>query len=139
LSEFFFSHLDGTNSSTHTEDLLKLELNGALEFLNFIFDFFVFSNGDRELADLGQDITEQLGDLLHQRFRSDQDVVGLAPLLNELLILVELLQTFDINVTNTELLGLFTMDSSSEDTNLKDKICKKSCLQIYWGRACWAI
>ena len=118
MSEFFFSHVDGTNGSTHTEDLLKLELDSALEFLNFILNLFVFSNSDGELADLGQNVTEQLGDLLHQRFGGDQDIVGLAPLLDELLILVELLQTFDIDVTNSELLGLFTVDSSTEDTDL---------------------
>jgi hypothetical protein len=118
LSEFFFVHSGNTDGGTHTEDLLQLESNGGLDFLNLIFDLFVFTDGNGEFADLVKGVTHKLGDLLHQGFRSKKDIERLSPLLDELLVLVEFLGTFDIDATNIDLLGLVTMDGSSDKANL---------------------
>ena len=118
LSEFFFREVNSTNGSTHTEDLLKLESDSGLDFLDLIFDLFVFTDGDGELTNLVQGVTHKLGDLLHEGFRSDQDIERLGPLLDELFILVELLSTFGIDATNIDLLGLVTVDGSTDETDL---------------------
>ena len=120
LSEFFFSHGSNTDGGTHTEDLLQLESDGGLDFLELFFNLFVFTDGDGEFADLVEGVTHQLGDLLHQGFGSEEDIEGLGPLLDELLVLVEFLGTFDIDATNIDLLGLVTVDGSTDKTDLSN-------------------
>jgi len=118
LSEFFFGHGSNTDSSTHTEDLLQLESDGRLDFLKLFFNLFVFTDSDGELADLVEGVTHKLGDLLHQGFGGQKDIERLSPLLDQLLILVELLGTIDIDATNIDLLGLVTVDGSTDKTDL---------------------
>lgn len=118
LSELFFSHISSADSGTHTEDLLQLELDGGSKFLDLISNLFVFTDGNGELTDLVQDVTEKSGDLLHEGFRSDKDIERLGPLLDGLLILVELLGGINIDATNTSSLSLVTMDGGTNQTNL---------------------
>ena len=118
LSEFFFVHGGDTDGGTHTEDLLQLESDGGLDFLNLFFDLFVFTDGDGELADLVEGVTHKLGDLLHQGFGGEEDIERLSPLLDQFLILVEFLGTFDIDAADIDLLGLVTVDGGTDEADL---------------------
>ena len=95
-----------------------MESNSALDFLDLIFNLFVFSDSNGELADLVKSVTHKLGDLLHEGFRGQKDIEWLSPLLDKLFILVKLLGSFGINAADIEFLGLVTVNGSSDKTDL---------------------
>ena len=43
-------HLDVTNSNTHTQDLLKLELDGGTNFVDLVVQIFRVRDGSWEFA-----------------------------------------------------------------------------------------
>jgi hypothetical protein len=139
LSQLFFSHFNSSDGGTHAENLLQLEFDGSFDFLNFILDFFVFTDRNGEFANFIQCVSEQFGNLLHQRFRSDQNIEWLGPLLDELLVLVEFLETIDIEVTNVAFFGLVAMDSGTDKTDLFKVRIFIDNIQISLGMACWGV
>ena len=80
--------------------------HSALDFSNLWLHGIVFRHGDWEFTNLDQDVTQESGDFLHQRLRSDQHIEGFAPLLNELLILVEFSETLLIDWFDSDGSGL---------------------------------
>lgn len=68
LSDLIFSEVISGNGGSQADDLLELELNGRLEFLNLGKDGLTLSDGKGELADLVEDITAESGNLFHERF-----------------------------------------------------------------------
>mmetsp|Transcript_74119 Transcript_74119/g.103035 ORF Transcript_74119/g.103035 Transcript_74119/m.103035 type:complete len:236 (+) Transcript_74119:341-1048(+) len=117
LSELLLRKSESSDGGTHAKDLLQLELDGGLQFLNLLSGGFVLSQSSGEFTDLRQSVTEQLGDLLHEGFGSNKHVIRLGPLLDELLVLVELLQTINIDAADLALLGLLAMGSGTDQTN----------------------
>ena len=79
----------------------------ALNFGDLWLHGVVLRHGDGEFSDLDQDVTQKSGDFLHQRFWSDQNVEGLAPLLDQLLVLVELSESLLIDWLDSNGCGLF--------------------------------
>jgi len=63
-----FSEVISSNGGSQADDLLELELNGRLEFLDLRKDGLTLSDGEGELADLVEDVTAESGNLFHERF-----------------------------------------------------------------------
>ena len=77
------------DGDTQAKNLLELELDGALDLVDLLLQVLVVRHGRGELARLGQTGAQQTWDLLDQRLGSQEGVVLLGELLDELLILVE--------------------------------------------------
>lgn len=104
-------HVDVTDGDSETEDLLKLELDGALDLGDLLAEVVRVGDGGGELTGLGETGAEQTGDLLDQGLGSEESIVLLGELLDELLVLVELLQILDSHVLELNLLGLIDVGS----------------------------
>lgn len=98
-------HLDVANSDTHAEDLLELELDGALDLGDLAGEVIRVGDGGGELAGLGETGAEETGDLLNEGLGGDEGVVLAGELLDELLVLVELLQVVGGHGVDTAVLG----------------------------------
>ena len=118
LSQLFFGLFYISDSSSQARGFLGLELDGVLDFGDFVEELFSFSHGDGELSELDEDIAQKLSDLLSNRVRCQEDIVFLCPLFNFGLILVESLKSINVNVWDFVSGSLFDMDGVGEDTNL---------------------
>jgi hypothetical protein len=121
LSEFFLAHVDGSDGGSHAVDLLGLELDGLLELLDLGVDLFSLDDVDGESVHLDEDVAEQLGGLLADTFGGEEDVVLLGPLLDFVLVLIEGLETVDVDVGNVEGLCFLDVDGVGKDANLNQK------------------
>lgn len=119
--EFFVVHVSFTDGTSHAGDLSELELNGSSG---------VVDGGDKGLS-LGDDGGEHLdsvkdgsddnGDSLQTGIGSEEEIELLGPLLDELLVLVELLKLIkggDIDI-ELVLLGLFLVLGISDEADLE--------------------
>jgi len=68
LSDLLVFEVGGGDGGGQADNLLELELDGGLEFLDLGLDGLTFGDGDGELADLVEDGTAESGDLLHEGF-----------------------------------------------------------------------
>lgn len=100
-NKLLLAHLDVADGDTHAENLLELELDGALDLVDTSGKIIGVRNGGRELSGLGQTRTQETGDLLDQSLGSDESIVLASELLDELLVLVELLQVISGHGVNT--------------------------------------
>lgn len=105
---------------------LKLEIeksskipDGLSDFLDFVEWLFGLSECEGELSDFDEYVSEESGDLFHERLTGEQDVVGFGPVFNQFLVLVELLQTVHVDAWNVVLLTLDAVGSSSDHRNRK--------------------
>lgn len=89
--------------------LLHLELDGALEVLDLLLHVVSVGQERRELSGLVQSRTQQSGDLLDQRLGSQESVVLLGQLLDQLLLLVQLLEVVGAHEWDALGLGLVAM------------------------------
>ena len=122
--QLVLSHLDVSDSNTHTQDLLQLELDGGLDFVDLTAKIFVvgdwgweFTSCEEEMLvkiiqrrkrikqTLGKTGTQETGNLLDQGVGSDESIVLACELLDQLLVLVELLQVISGHGVNTTVLG----------------------------------
>ena len=117
-----FSEVISGNSGSQADDLLELELNGRLEFLNLGKDGLTFSDGKGELADLVEDITAESGNLFHERFGADQGIIRLSPLLDEFSFLVEFLKTFSVNTGDASSFGFFAVLHGTDNSDFLVRI-----------------
>jgi hypothetical protein len=60
MSNLFFIHRAVSNSSTKTQDFLKLELNSSKSFLNLNPNIISLSDSNRELTPLGKERPTEL-------------------------------------------------------------------------------
>ena len=118
LSELFFSLFNISDSGSQARSFLGLELNGVLDFSDFVDELFSFSHGDGELSELDEDIAQKLSDLLGNRVRCQEEIIFLCPFFNFGLILVESLKSINVNVWDFVSSSFFNMDSVGEDTDL---------------------
>jgi len=109
------SHLDVANSDTQAKNLLKLELDGRLNFNNLVAEIFSVRDGGGELASLGETGAKETRNLLDERLGRQEGIVLLSELLDELLVLVELLQIVSGHVLELDL--LCTIDVSGISKN----------------------
>ena len=97
-----FRHVDVSDSDTETEDLLQLELDGRLDFGDLSGEILRVRDGGGELSGLGETRTQESicqymsravlyhnipRNLLDQSLGSEEGIVLLCELLDELLVL----------------------------------------------------
>lgn len=118
LSEGFLAHFSSSDGSTHAVNLLGLEFDGLLQLLDLGGDLFSFDDVDGESVHLDQHVSEKLGGLFANAFGGKENVVFLSPLFDFVFVLIEGLETVDINVGDTEGLCFLDVYSVSKDANL---------------------
>jgi len=121
LLKLLIVHLDVTDSLGHAGDLLKLELNGGTGVHDLLGEGLLVGDDGRESLDSGKDGSDNDGDLLQDGVGSEEKRVLLGPLLDKLLVLVELLELIkggDIDI-EVVLLGLFLVLSISDKADLE--------------------
>jgi hypothetical protein len=85
-------HITVSDGTSQTKNLLQLELDGGSDLDDLSGKVVRVGDGGRELSSLGETGSEQTRDLLDQSLRSQESVVLLGELLDELLVLVEPVQ-----------------------------------------------
>lgn len=112
-----FVHFDVTDGNSQTQNLLQLELDGRSDISDLLVQVVVVRDWGWELTGLRQLRTQKSWDLLDQDFGSDESVVLLSQLLNQLLVLVQLLQILNGHSIDTTGLSSVDVESVTEDTN----------------------
>lgn len=97
-----------------------MEFDGLLQLIDLGSDLLSFSQVDGETVHLNQSIAQKFGDLLSDRVAGQQDVVLLGPFFDFVLVLIEGLESFDIDVGDVVGGGFFDMGGIGEDANLSD-------------------
>lgn len=103
LHDVVFRHVDVSDSDTETEDLLQLELDGRLDFGDLSGEILRVRDGGGEFTSLGETGTQESDislspskkgydsyiprNLLDQSLGSEESIVLLCELLDELLVL----------------------------------------------------
>lgn len=127
LSNVVLTCLNIANSGSQARSLLRLELDGVLELINFGGDLLSFSKGDWESVHLDQDVAQKFGGLLSDGIAGQKDIILLGPFFNFCLILVKSLETVNINERDSVGSCLLNVCSVSENANLNEK---KSTLML---------
>lgn len=112
------SHVDVTDGDTEAEDLLKLELDSRLDLVDLGLDIIRVGDGGGEHTHLVELGTDETGDGLDEGISGQEGVVGGSPLLDRLLLLVELLQVIGRDTVNSELAGQVEVLLISNDADL---------------------
>jgi len=118
VDELIVVHVDVTDGNVEAEDLLHLELDGGLDFVNLGLHGLGMSQHGGELTSLVETGTEKSGNLLDDGLGSEEGIVALGKLLDELLVLVELLELIGRFGLNADLVGLIDMLSITDDADL---------------------
>lgn len=116
-NQLLVSHLDVTNGTAKTQNLLKLELNHAAELISLGSDLISVTDGSGEFTSLVQTGTQKSRNLLDQSLGGKESIVLLGELLDELLVLVELLQILNRLELHTSSLGLIAVESITENAD----------------------
>lgn len=112
------SHVDVTDGDTEAENLLELELDGRLDLSDLGLDVVRVRDGGGEHTHLVELGTDDTGDSLDESISGQESVVGRGPLLDRLLLLVELLQVISRDAVKSELLSHIEMLLISNDADL---------------------
>ena len=118
LSELFLAEVNGTDRSTHAVDFLGLELDGLFKFVDFVDDLLTFNQVDGEPVHLDQDVAKEFGGLFADIIGGQEDVILLGPLFDFSSVLIESLESVDIDVGDFLSLCFFNVDSVGKDTDL---------------------
>ena len=94
-----------------------MELDSVSDFVDLREDLFALSQSDGELAQLDQDVSEELGDLLGNGVGGQKDIVLLAPFFNFSLVLVEGLKSINVNEGNIVGSAFLDVDGVGHDTD----------------------
>jgi hypothetical protein len=86
--QLILSHADIADSDTHTENLLKLELDCGLDIGDLVGEVLSVGDWGWEFARLGETGSEKTRNLLDEGVRRDESIVLACELLDQLLILV---------------------------------------------------
>jgi len=109
LGQIIRVHVDVTNGNRQTQDLLHLELNGSLDFLNLGGHRLAVSQGGREFTSLVQTRAQQTRDLLDESFTREESIEFLGEILDQFLVLVQFLQSISIHAWDTSSGSFITM------------------------------
>jgi len=104
-NELILGHLDVSDSDTHAQNLLQLELDGGLDLGDLSGKVISVRDRGRELAGLGETWTQETRNLLDEGVGSDEGIVLARELLDELLVLVELLEIVGGHGVDSSVLG----------------------------------
>jgi hypothetical protein len=116
--QLFRGHLNVTDGNTQAQNLLQLELDGRADVSDLLLDVIIVSDRGRELVHLVQLGTQDTRNLLDDGISGEEGVVLVGPLLDDLLVLVELLQAVHINEVKTSSLGFVAVQSVSDNADL---------------------
>lgn len=116
-NELIFSHADVSDGDTQAENLLELELDGALDIGDLDGKILVVGDGSGELASLGKTGTQETRNLLDELLGRNKGVVLASQLLDELLVLVELLQVVDAHRLKAVVLGTVNVVLVTQDAD----------------------
>jgi len=121
LSQLFLSHILVTDSDGEASHLLQLELDGSSGFVHLVLDGLVVSEDLREHADSVEGWPKNDGDLLDESVSGEKHRVLLGPVLDQLLVLVELLQGVEVSNIDVQasLFGFLLMLSVGDKADLK--------------------
>ena len=104
--ELFVSHILTSGADTHVGDLSELELDGTTDVLDLENDGGVLVDHGGEHLNSVKNGSNNDGDLLEDGVGGNEEIVLLGPLLDELLVLVELLEGIEIGDINIDALVL---------------------------------
>jgi len=76
-----FSHLDVTDSNSQAKNLLQLELDGRLDFVDLLLQVLTVRDGGGELSSLGQTWSQKTRNLLDKGVGGEESVVLLGKLM----------------------------------------------------------
>jgi len=113
-----FSEADVSYGNTEAENLLELELDSALDLGNLFLEGLSVGDEGWELASLVKTWTQETRDLTKNDFGGKEGVVLASELLDDLLVLVHLLEGFNILVVKTGLGGSINVDLISKNAEL---------------------
>lgn len=118
LGEFIGSHVDVSDGNRQAQDFLHLELDGGLNFVDFLGHRLGVGEKTREFTSLVETGAEETWNLLDERLGGEEGVVFLGQLLHQLLVLVELLEGFGVHEWDIVGLGLVAMLLITENAHL---------------------
>ena len=108
-----------SNGNVQAHDLLHLELNGGLDLIDLLLHIITAGKKSGEFTRLGKTRSQKTRDLLDQVIGSNEEVIPLGKLLDQLLVLVEFLEVLDGHVVDSNTIRLFAMSGVSEDAALE--------------------
>ncbi|GMT00836.1 hypothetical protein PENTCL1PPCAC_23010, partial [Pristionchus entomophagus] len=117
-NELILRHINVSNGDREAQNLLHLELDGSLDLVNLGVERVGMRDDGRELSGLVESRTENTRDLLDERLGSEEGIVALGELLDELLVLVQLLEVVSVHAGKAAGIGLVTMLLISEHADL---------------------
>jgi len=119
--QFVVAHFDVSNGSSEAGNLLELEFDGGAEVFDLGGEGLVVGDNLGESLDSVQNGSADDRHLLQDGVRGEQDGVGLGPLFDEFLVLVELLEVVQGGVLNINvvLLDLFFVLGVSDNAKLE--------------------
>jgi hypothetical protein len=118
LDDEILSETDVTNGNSDTENLLKLELDGTLDGVDLLHHVLSGEEESWELSSLVQSWSQKTRNESENGLRGEEGVVLLGELLDELLVLVEFLQSLNITEVNSVLLGLVDVMGISQNAEV---------------------
>lgn len=118
LGQLVGLHANVADGDGQAEHLLHLELDGRLNLLDLANHRLLMRQQGRELAGLVQARAKQTRNLLDQRLRGQEGIIGLGQLLHQLLVLVQLLQSLGIHEVDVVGLGFVAMLLIAKDAHL---------------------
>ena len=113
------AHLDVADGDGEAEHLLELELDLRADAVDLVLERLAVRAQRGELARLVEAGAEETGDLLDHGLGREEVVVLLGELLDQLLVLVELLERFDVHGVNAVAGGFFAVLGVAKDAHLK--------------------
>jgi len=116
--DLILGQVDVSDGDTKAKNLLKLELNSALDLGDLFFEGFGVGNKGGEFTGLVKSGSQETRDLTKNSFGGEESVVLAGQLLDELLVLVQLLEGFDVLAVDSDLGGLINVDLVSENAEL---------------------
>ena len=117
VDELLLGHGAVAHSHVQAQHLLQLELDHGLHLVHLGREVLRREHDGGELARLVQAGAEQTRDLLDQRLRGEEDLVLLGELLDELLVLVEGLQSVGVLEVQAQAGGLLAVEGVTEDAD----------------------
>jgi len=117
LENLGFGHTTVSHRCVQAKHFLQLELDGSLHLVDLSGKILLLLHDTREFTRLVEAGAKQTRDLLDQALRSDEVLVLLGELLDELLVFIKVLETIGILEVNTQRRCLLTVEGIPENAN----------------------
>jgi hypothetical protein len=104
LTDLVITHVLAAGGNAHARNLTQLELHGGLDVLEREDKRLVLAHGGGEHLNSGKNRSDDDGHLLQDGIGSNENIVLLGPLFNELLVLVELFEFIKTGDSNVDII-----------------------------------